>query len=104
MLRLRVLGQLRPPVEQAGVFDSKHAANVDEADRRAAFRKAPALQGVVRFCGLALPRMHVDFAARDVDVAAQDELAALFMQALRPRCELAHELELRRMGNPPLGT
>ena len=46
---------------------------------------------------LALDRVHVALGTRDVDVAADHELAAFHVHALRPGAELAHEGELRRV-------
>jgi len=47
--------------------------------------------------GLALARMHVHVAARDVDVAAEHELAPLFVRSAGPRREALHEGELGRV-------
>ncbi len=46
---------------------------------------------------LALPRVHVDVRARDVQVPAQDHLPPRGMQGVSPLRELRHEGELGRI-------
>src|SRR5581483_1791206 len=86
----------RPPGEHALVVRVELAPDIDQAlaDQRA---EELALLGELPDHGLALHRVHVHLGERDVDVAAEHDLAALRAQRLRPAREALHELDLRRI-------
>src|SRR6185436_18008420 len=84
----------RPPGEEPRVFRVERTADVGEPGGEQRLEKLALLGALADDAGLALARVHVEVAARDVDVAAKHELAALPVHALGPRREALHEGEL----------
>ena len=94
----------RPPREQPIVVGIDVAADVDEAVREQLLdqRRAPA--PICPIMSLRSDRVDVDRRARDVEVAAQDEVLAGGFERARPRDELVQELIFAAKSLPPFGT
>src|SRR5436190_24339902 len=74
----------RPPGEEPGVFGVEGAADVAEAGSKQRLEELALLGALADDAGLALARVHVEVAARNVDVAADHELAPLLVHAPGP--------------------
>ena len=75
----------RPPGEQARIVGVERARDVDQGVAEQPIEKLALLQPLPDYAWLALPRVDVDVGARDVDVAAEDELAPVVVEPFRPR-------------------
>src|SRR5262245_42958863 len=84
----------RPPREESRVVRIERPADVDQAGTEKRREQLALLGALADDLRLALARVHVQLAARDVDVAAEHEVAPVLAQLARPRDEAAHELEL----------
>src|SRR3954468_14222714 len=85
------LAPRRPPGEEPGVVRVERAADVGEPRGKERLEKLALLGALADDAGLPLARMHVEVAARDVDIAAEHELAPRLVHAPRPRRKALHE-------------
>src|SRR5712692_6558453 len=85
----------RPPGEEVRIVRVEGAADVDQMPAQQLLEELALFLALPDDARLALLRMHVHVGAGDVHVAAQNELAPLPVQLLRPGRELDHEAELR---------
>ena len=75
----------------------ERAADVNEVLAEQSPEELPLLGPLSDDAWLALSRMHVHLGPSDIDVTAQDQLASLGMQLVRPFREPGQEVELRRV-------
>ncbi len=66
----------RPPGEKIIIVRVERAADIDEPARQDALEDFSFLGALSHHGGIALFRVHVAFAARDIDVAAQNDAQA----------------------------
>src|SRR5688572_4952577 len=85
----------RPPGEEAGVVRVELAPDIDEVLAQQFCKQLTLFAPLSHELRVALARMHVDLGARDVHVAAQDELTPLVAKLPRPGDQPLHEINLR---------
>src|SRR5437588_432390 len=86
-----------PPCVQVRVVGLQRAAHIHEVLAQEAVEKLALLRSLSDDVGLSLLWMYVDVGARDIDVAAQDDLAPLVVQLLRPCRHPGQEAEVGRI-------
>src|SRR3954462_6644317 len=91
------LAPRRPPGEEPGVVRVERAADVGQPGGEQRLEKLSLLGALADDPRLPLAWMHVEVAARDIDVTAEDELAPVLVHPPRPRPQALHEGELRRV-------
>ena len=82
-----------PGVVSSGVI--RTAANVDESTRQEALEDFSFVWSLAHDVGIALFRVHVTFAARDIDVAAQDDAHAAGVRFTDEGLHLTQKFHLR---------
>src|SRR5437763_1455468 len=78
----------RPPGEQVLFVGRQRAADVDQMLTKQLCEELALLRSLADDIGFAFARMYIDVVARDVDVAAHDDITALVWPLPRPESEL----------------